>query len=914
MSIIKTPDQRVRVFISSTINELADERKAAREAIGNLRLIPVFFEAGARPHPPRDLYSAYLDQSHIFLGIYWNSYGWVAPGAKISGLEDEYRLCGNDKPKLIYVKRSSERQSRLQELLADIEKSETACYQTFSDADELQRLIENDLSVLLSESFENALSARQPKGGSDGDWSLAPHHRFEEIPNLRSEIYGREEDLARVNELLIKPGVGLLTLLGAGGTGKTTLSVHVAHAVKDRFRNGAIFVPLAPVTDHRLVGATLAGVMGIQDSGKQPIEQTLVDFLSDKQILMVLDNFEQVVEASRFLSDILGQCKDVKILVTSRTSLHIRNERIYNLAPLVLPGEHQILSPEELRKYPATLLFVERALEVNQGLRLNKENTEAILEICRRLDGLPLAIELAAARTKFFQPAAMMARIEKSLDLVSKGQKDLPERQQTLRAAIEWSYGLLAEDTRKAFRQLGIFKRSWTLDAMDVVLNGEKPTVDVEEMTERLLDVSLIKPSMAGHASEPRFNMLQTVHEYAMEMLEQAPEALETKKRYADYFLDLSKAASEYAWWAHGESWLDKLETEYQNIRSAFYFFIEQKEYEKAWDLFYYMVVYWNIRGGFSEGLKWIEDAGILNPELQESELISVESRGRTLTWAALVRLMLMQIDEGYQLLHKAEEMLAPTDNRRDYAYALLFDGCFGAFLGFPDAPVKIEQARVLCEGLKEPLPLTMFYVWGYEYYRQQNRMDLVNKHFEQAQKIASELGITYILGALFIQKFSLDVMNPENDWEQTAREAQSMYKLLPEKGYKGLKSAAMNAYAYAQLMQGKPEASHLPLMKALEFARECGEKESEFYGIMLAIGYFKVVQNNEKAYKLFGALDTFLEVTQYPLIGASEVQYAQVKSKLEPNFTLAENNRWYDEGRKWRIEEAVMYAMQEQT
>lgn len=912
MAIIKTPDQRVRVFISSTINELADERKAAREAIGNLRLIPVFFEAGARPHPPRDLYSAYLDQSHIFLGIYWNNYGWVAPGASISGLEDEYRLCGVKKPKLIYVKRATERQSKLQELLSDIEKSETACYQTFSDAGELLKLIENDLSVLLSESFENALSARQSKANDDDAWSTSSHHRFEEIPNLRSEIYGRGEDLAKVTELLVKPGVGLLTLLGAGGTGKTTLSVHIAHAVKDQFMDGVIFVPLAPVTDYRLVGATIAGILGIQDSGKQPIEQTLVDFLSDKQILMVLDNIEQVVEASRLLSDILTQCKEVKMLVTSRTSLHIRNERIYNLAPLVLPGENLFLTPDELRKYPATQLFVERALEVNHRLQFNKENTDAILEICRRMDGLPLAIELAAARTKFFQPAAMMARIEKSLDLVSKGQKDLPERQQTLRAAIEWSYDLLSEETQKVFRQLGIFKRSWTLEAMDAILNKEEASVDVEEMTERLLDVSLIKPVLVSHSAEPRFNMLQTVHEYALEKLEQSNEALETKLRYADYFLELCKTASEQAWWAHGESWLDKLEYEYQNIRSAFYIFIENKNYEKAWDLFYYMVVYWIIRGGFSEGLKWIEDAGIMKPESQESVTIRAETRGRALTWAALVQLMLMRIEEGYTLLHKAEAILKETVDRRDYAFAITFDGCYGAFLGFPDAAAKIEEARELCERLNEPLPLTMFYVWGYEYYRQQNQMDLVNKHFERAQTIASELGITYILGALYIQQFSLDVMNPENDWEKTAREALAMRKLLPEKGYKGLKSAAMNAYAFSMMMQGRLDEVHIPLMKALEFARECGEKESEFYGIMMASGYFKVIQKNEKAYKLFGALDTFLEDTQYPLIGASEVQYAMAKSKLEPDFTLADHKRWYEEGRKLRIEEAVMYAMLE--
>ena len=271
MPIIKTPDQRVRVFISSTINELANERKAAREAIENLRLIPVFFEAGARPHPPRDLYSAYLDQSHIFLGIYWNSYGWVAPGQTISGLEDEYRLCGNKKPKLIYIKHSNERQPLLENLIHEIGNSDTACYQKFTNAEELGKLIENDLSVLMSEIFENALS---PKYATENIENFnQENRRIEDIPLQKSDLIGREDDIQKITTLIAKKEVSLITILGAGGTGKTTLAIHLAHLFKDGFTDGVVFIPLAPITDLKLVPSTIANVLGLQDSGKVPIEQ-----------------------------------------------------------------------------------------------------------------------------------------------------------------------------------------------------------------------------------------------------------------------------------------------------------------------------------------------------------------------------------------------------------------------------------------------------------------------------------------------------------------------------------------------------------------------------------------------------------------------------------------------------------------
>jgi len=223
MAIIKTPDQRVRVFISSTIQELAAERLVVKEAISRLRLIPVLFEMGARPHPPQELYRAYLAQSHIFVGIYWNSYGWVAPGMNISGLEDEYRLSGG-KPRLIYVKQPApERQERLSTLLNEIKNADTSCYQRFSTPEELRDLLENDLSLLLSERFES------DKGPVEINLSDLPGSQ---LPVIRNPLVGREKEVEEIRQCLLRPETGLVTLTGTGGTGKTALSLQLAHSLK----------------------------------------------------------------------------------------------------------------------------------------------------------------------------------------------------------------------------------------------------------------------------------------------------------------------------------------------------------------------------------------------------------------------------------------------------------------------------------------------------------------------------------------------------------------------------------------------------------------------------------------------------------------------------------------------------------
>src|SRR5215471_14197354 len=291
--VIRTPDQRVRVFVSSTLQELAAERQAVRDAVTGLRLVPVMFELGARPYPPRPVYRAYLAQSQVFVGIYWQSYGWIAPGEQISGLEDEYQLSAG-LPRLIYVKAPApDREPRLAALLARIEDEGGVSYQHFADPAELQRLVEDDLAVLLSERFERFETAR-PRGDAAG----APLAGALPVPV--TPLLGREEEAAAIEELVVREGVRLVTLTGPGGVGKTRLMVEAARRLGPGFTDGVRFVELAAVSAADLVAPAIAAGLGLSTSAGQ-LTADLQAYLRSRRLLLAVDNFEQVLGAAPLL-------------------------------------------------------------------------------------------------------------------------------------------------------------------------------------------------------------------------------------------------------------------------------------------------------------------------------------------------------------------------------------------------------------------------------------------------------------------------------------------------------------------------------------------------------------------------------------------------------------------------------------
>ena len=458
--VIRTPDRRLRVFVSSTLGELADERRAVSRAIEALRLTPVMFELGARPYSPREVYQQYLAQSDVFIGLYWQRYGQPAPGMQVSGLEEEFDLSGA-LPRLLYVKApATGRDPRLGDLLARIQDDASASYRHFRTPAELGRLVRDDLAVLLSERFAaaagQAAAAVPSPAGARGPRPL---------PVSTTSLLGRERAVDEVAGLLGRPEVRLVTLTGPGGVGKTRLAVAVGERLRDRFGAGTAFVPLDSVTDSGQVLAAIGRAAGADLAGAGAPLEALAETFGDGAWLLVLDNLEQVVQVAPDLGELLARCPGVAILATSRTVLGLRAEREYPVPPLALPADPGTASVAEVAASPAVALFVDRARAVRPGFALTEGNAAAVAEICRRLEGVPLAIELAAARTRLLDPPALLDRLAASLDALGTGAVDLPERQRTLRATVEWSVGLLADAERSLLEVTAVFTDGWTIPA-----------------------------------------------------------------------------------------------------------------------------------------------------------------------------------------------------------------------------------------------------------------------------------------------------------------------------------------------------------------------------------------------------------------------------------------------------------------
>jgi len=425
-------------------------------------------------------------------------------------------------------------------------------------------------------------------------------------------VIGREHEIAEVTALLRSPDVRLVTLTGTGGVGKTRLAVQVAHNLLNDFADGAYFVSLAPVSDPELVVPTIARALGVKEVRNQPIFDLLKTSLQEKHLLLLLDNFEQVAAAAPLLSELLSTCPFLKLIVTSREGLRLLSEQRFQVPPLTIPELESLPSTEALSRYPAVMLFMCRAQAVKPDFIINDANAHAIAEICIRLDGLPLAIELAAARIYLLPPRALLARLGRKLQILTRRASDLPERQQTLRTTIKWSYDLLYGEQQRLFRQLSVFVDGCPLEAVESVSTalGADP-VDVLDEVTSLLEKNLIL-QQEQEDGEPRLRMLETVREYGLECLAANAEEEITRNAHASYYLAKAEETEPKLWSEQQVVSLQRLEHELENLRAALRWLIEREETEKALRLagaLASFTSFWSIHGHVSEGRSWLKRA-----------------------------------------------------------------------------------------------------------------------------------------------------------------------------------------------------------------------------------------------------------------------------------------------------------------
>ena len=772
------------------------------------------------------------------------------------------------------------------------------------------------------------------------------------LPAQTTPFIGRAMQLAAVRQELVRSenGTRLLTLTGPGGTGKTRLSLEVAAGLLDDFQDGVFVVALAPVSDPALVMPTIAQALGVREVEGQSLMHSLKDYLRDKQVLLVLDNFEQVTEAAPVVSDLLATAPQLKVLATSRALLRLQGERVHPVPPLALPDSSALPSLEQLAQVEAVRLFVQRAQAMKADFAINDENKSAVVEICERLDGLPLAIELAAARVRLLPPQKMLTQFGDRLRLLTGGARDLPARHQTLRSAVDWSYALLSADEQVLFRRLAVFCCTCTLEAAEAVCNySSDPSVDAGESLDvlnslqSLVDQSLVRLSDVG--GEPRFGMLETIREYALGRLTESGEADETRRRHARFFVALLEEVEPKLDGAEQITWLNRLETEHDNLRTALGWTLgrDGEDAELGLRLTVAMRRFWDIRGYWTEERQWLGKA--IERSNDASELV----RAKVL-WAAGAGVRTENPDQARRLLQESLALYRQLEDKQGIACVL---SELGAKAGdFGEAVALLEQSLALFQELDDELGMSVALAslggkaWAQGGYERATTL------FERSLTLAREMGNKSIVAARLrsLGNIALDQMDYgraatfydesltlarelddkegiagllnslgemarlQGDYERAAEFYGDGLVLRRELGARLGMAMILQNLGYVALHQGDGQQAtalfeeSMALYQELKWPRGIAECVA---GLAGAAG---VVGQPERAARLFGAAEALLETTGAQMAGVDRAEWdryvAAVRAQLdEAAFAAAwaEGRTILDDG--W--EQVVVYALE---
>ena len=510
-------------------------------------------------------------------------------------------------------------------------------------------------------SSKQTFEARRSAGSS--------HRQIHQVPLPFTTLIGREHEVQQVCTLLMNPDVRLLTVTGPGGIGKTRLALQVALDVQHTFPDGYCFVPLAHIDTPQQAVLTIAQSLGLSETRKRLQFEHLQSFLRDKHLLLLLDNFEQVLAAAALLPELLSACPTLKILLTSRAVLRVQGEYEFLVPPLPVPDLHHLPTYETIEQFGAIMLFKRRAQAIQPDFQVTEENAGIIAAICVRLDGLPLAIELAAAYSKLLPPRELLSRLEKPLEVLTRGGPDAPDRQQTLRNTISWSYELLSTEEQRVFRRLSVFAGGCTLEAAEVVCTAPGDvTMPVMHVVASLLDKSLLQPAKQ-ESDEWHFQMLETIREYGLERLEAYGELEITRHAHATYYLALAEQAEPALLDMKQIRWLERLEWERDNLWAALHWLVECNETEAVLRLAGALGWFWFLRGFVSEGRSFLEHA--MAPSGEGGTSVSPQVMAKVLNVAGWLALWQLDVERATVLLEESLELSRKSGAKQAMAYAL---------------------------------------------------------------------------------------------------------------------------------------------------------------------------------------------------------------------------------------------------
>ena len=697
---------------------------------------------------------------------------------------------------------------------------------------------------------------------------LHPHN----LPVQPTAFIGREQAIASISSLLQRHDVRLLTLTGPGGTGKTRLSIQVAAELLDRFADGVWFVNLAPISESDLVLPAIVQTLGMRETSDRSLLDQLKDYLQERQLLLLLDNVEQVVSASPLISELLATAAQLKVLVTSRVALHLSGEHEIAVSPLSLPDRAHLPAVERLTQYEAVRLFVERAQAVNADFAVTNANAPAVAEICARLDGLPLAIELAAARSKLFTPQALLARLERRLKLLTSGARDLPARQQTLRNTIAWSYDLLAVEQQVLFARLAVFVGGWTLEAAEALCAAHDDLAsDVFDGIAALVDQSLVR-QIEGLAGEPRFTMLETIREYAWDRLSARAETMWIEEQHANYFLALAEEAESYLWSVDPDRWLMRLEAEHDNVRAALEWFTGRAETEQALRLAGALALFWQSHEHMAEGRRWLPKL------LTMSSGIAAPIRAKALLGATQFCLEDLTTARGYiaesLALYRALSDTVGTIRALHTLGAIEVDHGNLAL-----AKTCVEESLRLCESVADtPYPGWALLLQGRIALHQGDAAQAASygqRSLAIMRRLGNRRGVAGLLTSVG------DVYRLEGDYQRAVVYNQESLALCREIGNKGMTALVLHNLGHTVLRQGDQQYALDCFAEGLRLSRDIGDRALS--GLCLAgmASMAAVYGQPERATRLFSAAEAQFDALSYIL-------EPQDRSDNERNLAIA--------------------------